>query len=409
VLAVVSFFHAWEIDLSAYQWAREYGLAGINAPVVDFVAIIALCSLLGGVLLGTYRIDKRRIMKIFPIFVIYGMFLGIGLFSALDAYSGLSRMSLHYLVRPMFFVALVYMLLPTILAHRDYIIDRVIYIWFVVGGVIATFGFASLVVVDGGVWQRIQPYAVAGFAPLGYNHNLLAEPLVVIVPLGIYLWIKYKKNWIAWITAGMFFAALFTFSRAAWIAYIVMGISFAFVYKDRVAFYLKKYRNYVVSAVIVVLVPLLLMMGLFLQSSIVKSSNDSRIEMTRIAVTYTQIEPWIGYGPGMFVPLLSDTKIFVEDFGDPLDAHGFIQKIVVEEGLIGLVAFVVFLYMILLFLLRASQRGTSHEKAQIISLMCGVVGIVTFQLFNTSYFNSVMWMPIGIALASASHIYMKYE
>jgi len=37
-------------------------------------------------------------------------------------------------------------------------------------------------------------------------------------------------------------------------------------------------------------------------------------------------------------------------------------------------------------------------------LLVSVLGIVVFELFNTSYFNAVMWMPIGVALASTKRL-----
>jgi O-antigen ligase len=107
----------------------------------------------------------------------------------------------------------------------------------------------------------------------------------------------------------------------------------------------------------------------------------------------------LGYGPGTYAAVLGTATAFTYNFGDPLDAHGFLQKVSQEEGIIGLALFVLFLIWFFTTLFIAQKRSVFHKsELQVVFLMA--FGIVLFELFNTSYFNSVMWMPIGMGFVA---------
>ena len=158
---------------------------------------------------------------------------------------------------------------------------------------------------------------------------------------------------------------------------------------------------------IVIFVALAGYMFYFLRSSTVASSNIARQSMLDISWSYWQRSPWIGYGPNTFITLLSETKYFVMEFGDPLDAHGFLSKIIVEEGLFGLAFFLLFLGTVIKKIAISAREHS--EQAVILShcLLAMVLGIIMFELFNTAYFASTMWLPIGIALAGTGLIMSK--
>jgi hypothetical protein len=44
------------------------------------------------------------------------------------------------------------------------------------------------------------------------------------------------------------------------------------------------------------------------------------------------------------------------------------------------------------------KKSTDPELSRLLFVM--VVGAIIFQLFNTSYFISVMWLPIGVGLVA---------
>ncbi len=87
----------------------------------------------------------------------------------------------------------------------------------------------------------------------------------------------------------------------------------------------------------------------------------------------------------------------MREFGQALEAHGMVQKIFLETGIVGACAFFGTLALIIYALWRETNvRSARAELCSMLLIM--VVGVMMFQLFNTSYFTSVMWMPIGIAL-----------
>ena len=138
----------------------------------------------------------------------------------------------------------------------------------------------------------------------------------------------------------------------------------------------------------------------FLNSPIVQSSTTSRYAMTDIAFFYANRSPVHGYGPGMFITLLSTVQDWTQEYGDALDAHGIMQKTIVEDGYLGFV--LIMLFLIYLFKKLWSAFLFSEDKDLFMVLFMTVVGAVGFQFFNTSYFTSVMWLPIGLALSAAT-------
>ena len=51
----------------------------------------------------------------------------------------------------------------------------------------------------------------------------------------------------------------------------------------------------------------------------------------------------MGVGAGSFVERLSRVYAYTVEFGNPVEAHGLIQKLMAETGLFGLVAMVILL------------------------------------------------------------------
>ena len=118
-----------------------------------------------------------------------------------------------------------------------------------------------------------------------------------------------------------------------------------------------------------------------------------------ISLTYFRYAPWFGMGPGTFYQLMSETEYFIMEYGAPLDSHGFFQKILVEEGIVGLTLFGIFLFALFRRFTRVSLtfKGKEYHLAECLLMMS--VGAVVFQIFNTGYFMSTMWMPLGVAFA----------
>lgn len=408
-----SFFANWFIYLGNYQWFKNISyLAAINAPVVDFIALLLGGGLFLAWFLLIYPLRIERLKHIVPLVVLYGIFILVAAFSALHAYDRNVAASFKYLARPMIFAFLFFIMLPHLLIDTKETLIKLLKIWFWVGVGIAVFGLSSLLVVPQTGWWRVTPYTVDDIAPLGYNHNLIAEALVALIPIGIYFTFKAKeykeKNSLlvyAGGTALMILAELLTLSRAGWITLTVQAIVFLSVFGYSFKTFFQKYKVNIMPVLILAGI-ILSYMVYFLTSSIVKDATVSRLTATEIVVFYVERSPWIGYGPGMFIPIFENTKDFIQEYGVALDGHGFIQKVVLEEGIVGLILFISVLIYILVYLWSAQRKkNTDPELSRLLFVM--VVGAIIFQLFNTSYFISVMWLPLGVGLVAVKILEKK--
>lgn len=406
-LGIFSFFHGWEFAFAQYDFTRNISfLNSLNAPVVDLVATL----LLGAMGFAfSFRLLKKEVSwthLTWPA-LWYGGFLLVALWSAKHTPVMDPQVSMKFFERPLLFLFAAFIFLPHLCIQNEIVLRRFLKVWFLVGVGIALFGLSSLFVVKAPGWVRIQPYGIGSFAPLGVNHNLIAEVLVALVPLGLWLMWEYRKkeksesqqiNFSLYFlgTGLMFLVALGTLSRAALVTFFVQGVALLFLFREQGKILFGKIRHLIVPVLVLGAI-FWAYMGIFLTSSVVSSSDISRLEVTKMVAFYASRAPLFGYGPGSYIPVLTDTYVHIIEFGDPLDAHGFIQKVVLEDGLFGLTFFVFFLGSILWILFKTQQKN-KNIISKVLFVMS--LGVITFQLFNTSYFNSVMWLPLGIALTS---------
>lgn len=412
-LGLVSFFHGWEFAFADYRFTRNISfLNSLNAPLVDFIAFALLVGFAITFVLKRMKKETSFAHLELPTFL-YICFLLVAWWSAMHTKVMEQSVSLKYFERPLIFLYFSCILLPHLFIQSKVVLHRFLKLWFWVGVAIALFGLSSLFVVQSTGWVRIQPYGIGSFAPLGFNHNLIAEVLVALLPLGLWLmWeekSKIKKrraeaipeesglfNFYVIGTGLMLLVTLGTLSRAAWVTLFVQALALLFLFREQGKILFEKVKHLVLPAIFFVCV-ILSYMALFLTSNVVSSSDSARVEVTKIVLFYAERAPWFGYGPGSFIPVLTETYVHTIEFGDPLDAHGMIQKVLLEEGIVGLALFGLFLFSILLLLFRKQKQSTDVLPKMLFVM---VLGAMVFQLFNTSYFTSVMWMPLGVALTS---------
>jgi O-antigen ligase len=102
----------------------------------------------------------------------------------------------------------------------------------------------------------------------------------------------------------------------------------------------------------------------------------------------------------MYTEIFGNTALYRLEYGDVLDAHGFIQKILLEEGTVGLMFFCFAIALIAYQVFRSFKISSSSDTLLFAMLFVMILGEVFFQIFNTSYFNSVLWLPLGAALSA---------
>jgi len=415
------------IDFSLYTWARNLPLlSGVQAPLSDILALILLTSV---ILKSLAKVPNRLALsekKIYWLMIFketgfeyFIPFLVIGIFSLFNVESSQLAASFKYLLRPIAFFYLMWIVLPYAVISSKKILQLCLEITLAAGIISALLGWFSVFLKNGfDFGQRLIPVGFKGFVPLTYNHNILAEVLVMVVPLVFYFFIDWQKkgqqqnldkktpeeknilkeNRHRARRAEKFFfllfvfiviTALLTFSRAAWLsllfqflAYLIFksfkknsGLEKSFTAPASLPASLLK----TLGKVLLLFSPLLVYLAFFSFSYTVQSSNATRLDMTEIALTYFKKHPLIGNGVGTFTTLIADTRLFAVEYGDPLDSHGLIQKLLAEEGLLGLISFLIFAIWIASSLYTSAKYSDESQQDLKKLILISFLGCLVFQ------------------------------
>jgi len=371
----------------------------INVPYVDLFAMLAFL----GFAYHLIKNWKHRSLswKDFPGIVFIGAFVVSGILSLINA--EFLAMSIKYLLRPIIFFYLMFVFVPFNLIENKSKLKIAIKFLIIAGLIVAAIGFLSIVL-GGNTWfvNRAVPFNFGDFNPIGGNQNAVAEIMVITIPLMLILLSEeksYRKQ--GWIIVGIAFLGMvlfYTLSRSGYLALLFELLIFAFV---KIKPHISRSR-FVILLVGFILLPLVFYFSVWQNISWVQGSNVSRIALSEISWGAFKQMPIIGHGVGSFMSIIGSTFVFVVEFGDPLDSHGFIQKIIVEQGALGLLSFGLFIVYIFAVMIRAFQ--SVHREKDKMYLLCFILliaGITLFELFSTSYYLSRMWVPIGVALAGA--------
>jgi hypothetical protein len=333
--------------------------------------------------------------------------LGIAAAHMLSAFSPFrpdAVLVIKYAIRPVFWSYLVYVLLTVNMVRSRRRLKMALGVAAATGLFAALVGFASFGFPDPGqAIPRARPLSIFGMNPLGENHNLLAEWLsfTVMATLALIALVRSVrfKRLLALAAGFQAVIALLTFARALWIVMALQAVLLAFfVWREE----LKRYASAALIAVLFLL-PLGALMASFSSTAIVQSSTSSRWMLTEIALNAWSQSPFIGAGAGTFVNIVERTAVFFIEYGNPMDAHGWIQKLLAETGILGVAAVAWFLIETARFARRALERFPpgSAERTVMLILCIAVAGAVMYQLFNTNYWTGKLWFPIGILIASS--------
>ncbi len=385
----------------------------INVPYVDLLAMFVFAAWVarsiflppyGGLTLIRKLVKGGAKLNFenFPGILFFTLFIFASLLSLINAEN--FWYSLKYILRPLTFFYLMFVIVPYNVINSRKTLFRVFWVLYFVGLFVAGMGFWSILTVEAaGVFRRATPVSIFGIPILGTNHNLIAEVLIGVIPIVLILIWETKEIIIKkFLILGLLFMIiinLLTFSRTGWIA-LALELGLLVIIKYR-----KSIKNIVQFGTVLSLIvfPVLVYMYLFMTSEIVRSSNLNRIALTKIAVETFLEHPLVGTGAGTFVEQVSRDKWYIVDFGEPSEAHGVVQKLLAETGAFGFLTFFSLLGYVMWRLIATyrSLEVTSPWKFIILALILSSFGSIVFQLFNTSYFVSKMWLPLGIALAAA--------
>lgn len=420
VFLIFLFFFKF-IDVGIYLIALFYPLIyfqlwigrDINVPYVDLLAMFVFVAWVArSIFLPPYggltlikkwaKGEAKLTFENFPGILFFVLFIFASCLSLINAENLLY--SIKYILRPLTFFYLMFVIVPYNVINSRKILFRVFWILYFLGLFVAGMGFWSILTSEvPGLLRRAVPVAIFGVSILGTNHNLIAEVLISVIPVAFILIWEVKEFIVKkFLILGLLFMIiinLLTFSRTGWIA-LALELGLLVIIKYR-----KNIKNIAqLGAVLFLIVsPVLVYMYLFMTSEIVRISNLNRIALTKIAIETFGKHPIVGAGAGTFVEQVARDKWYIIDFGEPSEAHGVVQKLLAESGILGFATFFALLGYVMWILIRAYRRleTDSSWKYIILALILSSFGSIVFQLFNTSYFVSKLWFPLGIALAAA--------
>lgn len=257
---------------------------------------------------------------------------------------------------------------------------------------------------------RAMPLNILGVNALGGNMHSLAETLIIamgaMLALGSITKSEEQKEWIKISVGLMFVVTLLTFSRTAW---ITLGFAFVVLCSTVWRTWWNQHRSSIIG-VGILLSPLALLMLIYTLSSGAMSSVDSRNTIAAIGFQAFKDSPWLGVGAGGYLQLVANSRAFFVQFGMAFDAHGIIQKIAGELGIIGLAALSSVLYASS-SLARQTYRSLSHgrnEREAFTYLAVLAASMFLFECFSTTFWSPRLWLPLGLMVA-ASRIFQEFE
>jgi len=398
------------IPVNAIPFGEQAFGGSIDIYVGEVVAIILLITWALKVIFLWVRRNDVNWKPWLPLALPMGAIVATHILSLFSPLHPDAILVIKYAIRPVLTSYLVYVALTVNFVRSPRRVRMVLGIVVATGVFAALNGFASLGISDPGqAFPRARPLFMFGTHPLGDNHNLLAEWLsfTSMASLALISLTKSKrlKRLLGIAVAFQVVIALLTFARSLWIVMAFQAALLAFtVWREE----LKKYAPMALMAILL-LIPLGIVMAAFSATPTVQSSTSTRWMLTEIAFNYWEQSPIIGAGAGTFVNLVERTSVFFIEYGNPMDSHGWIQKLLAETGMLGFLAVAWFVIAAYQFMKReiASFPVRSHARNAILILSFSALGSLLYQLFNTNYWTGKLWLPLGIAIAATRALRMQ--
>ncbi|HTX87206.1 MAG TPA: O-antigen ligase family protein [Candidatus Nanoarchaeia archaeon] len=389
--------------LPAIEWYFYY--RGLEIPLIDLLGLAVFAAfILRKIYDRLFRREKFQLRL--PVLIPFSFFIISAFISCF--FADYVRDSIWYFVRWILFFYFVYVVFPVNAIKREIVLRNTVISLVACGVLVALGGLYSVFIQD---WQyqfvRVIPLTFFNISPLGTNHNLLAEVLIVSLALtqSLKYWFtsRVAKRWLDILTFFQALVLVGTFSRAAWIGLGAMILLWLAVNAKK----LSRSVWVILIMALIILSPLFVYMyRLQSQYDIGVSSTENRLIMTEIAWDKFLDKPVFGQGDGTFINFIADDIRFIAKYGEPLDSHGVWQKIILENGLFGVFTFALLLAGIFIILGRFWKRfGVRYPWFP--PLVLGSIGIVIMEFFNTSYYKGKMWLPIALALAAVNLIRAK--
>ena len=379
---------------------RAFG-GSIDLTVIDVVlCFVFLAWVCKATLL--LRVRRDAAWKVHP--PLFLPFLALVFAHLLSAFSSAEPdflLVIKYTLRPVLFSYLAWVFLPTHLIRSRRRLVEICGIIAVMGTAFALMGVVSMAFpLEGLPIGRARPLAIFGSFLLGDNQNSLSDILIWTLPLTLALRLLVRDVRVRRValvaSAIQLVAGIFTFTRTFWIAGVAELIIFSLIAARGLM--TKHVRLITLSTVFAI--PFAVAIIFYWMSPTAQSSNTTRAMLLEISWTLFRASPILGVGAGTFIDHVSWTRLFLTEFGAPLDSHGVIQKIGAETGIIGLLAYAWVWIAAALGVYRSWKRLVDpFEQTLLACLSAAATGAFVYQIFNTDYWSARLWLPLGILCA----------
>lgn len=396
---------SWLVTVSTgmVQVGDRFIGGSLTVPVADLCILATLTAwMLHVVLTWRSRVDSYW-KPWLPLAIPYGLLVAAHLCTVLSPTNPDPLLVVKYALRPVLFAYLASVLIPVNFIRTHKRLRIALGCIIATGVLLGLEGLVSLFIVGTGPLHVARPLATFGVYLFGDNHNVLAEWMLFTAPAALALSrltsSKQIARWCIVASIGMTVIALLTFARSGWITlFVELLFLSATIWREGI----KRFWRWICMG-LALFSPLALYMAFFSMRAEVQSSTDSRAMITGIALNLFQQSPFIGVGAGTFVDHVAKTWIFTYEFGAPLESHGYIQKLIAETGLLGLIAFGAVMVVIVWYLRsgwKELRREARRDREAYAYLCAAVLGAFVYQVFNTTYWTPKLWLPVGIAFAA---------
>ena len=386
----------------------NFSIFNFTIPVADFAALITLIALILNLIYRKLFKPDEIIKLEWPLFFPFLIFFIANIFSIIFADNQVK--DFYYFLRWPFFLYFAYIFAPANIIKNSKILKQTIIIVFLSTMVVLISGYLSLYGQD---WQnsffRMKSLYLFGSYPFGENHNLIAEYLNIGVFFVLLIKEFLKKKRYRQLADIVFIITaigiIITFSRTGWITLIVQLAIYLF-YQTR---HDPKKK---MGAVIMILFSAIIISPLLWKMSVLQdnntSSTENRLLLTEISIDAFKDKPAFGQGSGEFVNLVDSNIRFKAKYGDPLDSHGVIQKVIAENGLFGLAAWLFIMAYLIKFSLFAIKKYYPRVN-WVLPFALASLGGIFFQFFNTSYYKGKVWFPLILFIIAINLSEKRYD
>lgn len=359
-----------------------------------FVIFLVMVYIYEHLVKKTNALDESSVY--IPI-IIFAIIIVIGTITSIDILGSFRDLAIHFVS-----LGLVFVMINTVDRLEDFnIIVTMIVFSATIVALIGLYQYIVGVPVDAG-WVDVSnnPDVKARVYSVFENPNILAEYLIMTIPLSISLfWYTKKigKKLLFLATSGILTLSLvLTLSRGGWIGFAFSALIFILLIE----------RRFLLS-----IIPIVLGGILFLPKSIISriisignladSSNSYRITMWKIALDIIKDHPLAGVGFG-HKPFQQTFERYISDM-PTYHAHNTYIELAAELGIPGLIAFLFLIFIVFKYgIQKLINQENRYIKIMAAGAFAGLGGLLAHgAVENVIYLTRIIlyfWILIGLIL-----------